>query len=138
VTRLVGPGELVPLDALSRSAADPAVSRLVTVPVVPGHLPDGLAHGDLVDVYETPKVADGSAVPAPVQVLAAVAVDAADGGTESLGGSSTVSVVLAVPPDQVARVIRAVESGSLDVVRVPVAAAGSAPSPPVTATPASP
>jgi hypothetical protein len=134
VTRPVGLGELVPLAALSSSGVTASASRLVTVPVVPGHLPAGLGHGDLVDVYETPKVADGSAVPPPVEILASVAVDAAEGGSQSLTGSSTVSVVLAVPPDQVARVIHAVESGSVDVVRVPAAAAGAAPSPPPSAS----
>jgi hypothetical protein len=136
VTRYVGPGELVPLGALSASGATPAASRLVTVPVAPGHLPDDLGHGDLVDLYLTPKVAAGVKVPAPTQVLSAVAVDADDGGSAELSGGSMVSVGLAVPLALVATVVHAVESGTLDVVRVPAAAAGPAPSSP--SSPAAP
>jgi hypothetical protein len=104
------------------------------VPVTPGHLPDDLAHGDLVDVYLTPKVGTEAKVPRPVQVLASVAVDSYDDGSRSLAGGSTVSVVLAVPAGRVADVVHAVESGTIDLVRVPAAAAGSAPLPAGSAT----
>lgn len=134
VTRYVGPGEFVPIAAVSASAADATTSRFVTVPVVPGHLADDLAPGDLVDVYLTPKVGSEARVPPPVQVLAAVAVDSYDDGSSSLSGGSTVSVVLAVPADRVADVVHAVESGTIDLVRVPAAAAGSAPLPAGSAT----
>jgi hypothetical protein len=136
VTRYVGLGELVPLAALSGSGAAPAQSRLVTVPVAPGHLPDDLAHGDLIDLYLTPKVSDTDNVPPPTTVLTSVAVDSDDAGSQSLSGGSMVSLVLAVPLDRVASVVHAVESGTLDVVRVPAAAVGSAPSsPPLPASP---
>jgi hypothetical protein len=130
VTRYVGPDELVPLAALSSAAADPTQSRLVTIPVAPGHLPDDLAHGDLIDLYLTPKVPDTNNVPPPTAVLTSVAVDSEDAGSQALSGGSMVSLVLAVPLDRVANVVHAVESGTLDVVRVPAAAVGSAPSPP--------
>jgi hypothetical protein len=131
VTRYVDAGEFVPLTALSATTSTTADSRFVTVPVAPGHLPDGLDHGDLVDVYVTAKVAAGAKVPFPSRVLAAVAVDSADGGSESSGGS-TVAVVLDVPAALVATTIHAVESGTIDLVRVPPSAA--APMPPSTST----
>jgi hypothetical protein len=137
VTRYVGAGELVPRGALSASATTVTQTRSVTVPVAPGHLPDDLSHGDLVDLYLSAKVAAGSNVPAPIEVLSAVAVDSDDGGSQALSGGSMVSVVLAVPLDRVATVVHAVESGILDVVRVPAAAAGPALSPPSPAPSAS-
>lgn len=118
VTRYVGAGELVPATALTPAAAARPARREVTVAVAPGHLPDGLAHGDLVDVYVTAKVATGARVPAPTQVLAAVPVDSDDGGSQSSVGS-TIAVVLDVPVGSVTAVIHAVESGTLDLVRVP-------------------
>jgi hypothetical protein len=142
VTRYVGPGELVPLSALA-STATIAPTRLVTVPVPPGHLPQGLGHGDLVDLYVTPKVtgsATGAATsPPPIRVLASVAVDSDDGGAAARSGGSTVSVVLVVPVGQVTAVISAVESGTIDVVEVPaVTAAGLAPTSPASPSGASP
>jgi hypothetical protein len=129
VTRYVGPGEFVPIAALSATAAAATASRFVTVPVAPGHLPGDLAHGDLVDVYLTPKEGSEAKVPAPIEVLSSAVVDSYDAGSSTLSGGSTVSVVLAVPTGLVAAVVHAVESGTLDLVRVPAAAAGTAPSP---------
>jgi hypothetical protein len=117
VTRMVGAGELVPTGALAASPAKPM--RLVTVPVQSGHLPSDLGHGDLVDVYLTPKVAAGDAVPAPTRVLSGVAVDSRDGDSRTFGGDSSLAVVLSVPAAQVPAVIHAVESGLIDLVRVP-------------------
>lgn len=118
VTRYVAPGELIPRAALSAAPASVTASRFVTVPVQPGHLPDGLGHGDLVDMYLTTKNISGTP-PAPVLVLSAVPVDSADGGSGSLSGSTAMSVVLAVPAAKVNRAIAAVESGTIDLVRVP-------------------
>jgi hypothetical protein len=125
VTRYVGAGELVPRAALSGSAATTTDTRLVTVPVAPGHLPDGLTHGDLVDVYLTAKPSAGGTVGRPVRVLAAAPVDSAATGGSSFGGSDYRSVVLAVPQPQVADVVHAVESGTIDLVRVPPAVAAT-------------
>jgi hypothetical protein len=124
VTRFVGAHELVPLTALS--AAEPAVvaSRFVTVPVEPGHLPGDLGHGDLVDVYLTPKSVAGSEVPDPRLVASAVPVDSSDAGSRGFSGTATESVVLSVPSDLVRAIVHAVESGTIDLARVPVAESG--------------
>jgi hypothetical protein len=137
VTMYVGAGELVPLGAVSATPATAAGSRLVTVPVEPGHFPDAVNHGDLVDVYLSAKPEGAAQVPPPTRVLSSVPVDSVDDGSGSLSGSTTVSVVLAVPDDQVDRVVHAVQSGLIDLVGVPTAAAVSAPSPAATATRAS-
>jgi hypothetical protein len=121
VTRSVDAGELVPRAALSTTAPSGVTSRYVTVPVSPGHLPDALARGDLVDVYATPKVATGTRVRAPTLVLGAVPVDSDDGDSSSLATGSMVAVVLDVPSASVPAVVRAVESGSIDLVGVPAA-----------------
>ena len=125
VTRYVASGELVPLTALEPVGSTTAVSRDVTVPVAPGHLPDGLGHGDLVDVYVTPKVAVGARVPEPTRVLAAIPVDTEGGGAESLAAGSTVAVVLVVPVGAVATMVHAVEAGTIDLVRVPASSVTS-------------
>jgi hypothetical protein len=122
VSRYVGANEFVPVAALTASA-QPA-GRYVTVPVQPGHLPPGLQHGDMVDVYVTPKAAPGADAATPQLVLSSVAVQTRDGGSRSFSGSSTLAVVLAVPADKVAELIRAVESGTIDLVGVPAAVAG--------------
>lgn len=122
VTHYVGADEFVPASALTASQAPSG--RYVTVPIQPGHLPPSLQHGDLVDVYVTPKAVPGSEVATPQLVLSAVAVQARDGGSRSFAGSSTLAVVLAVPADKVADLIHAVESGTIDLVGVPAAAAG--------------
>ena len=125
VTRAVGAHELVPAAALS-AGSSLADTRMVTVPVQPGHLPAELGHGDLVDVYLTPKVATGRTVPPPTLVLQHVAVDSREGGSRTFGGESALAVVLVVPAEQVAEMVHAVESGSIDLVRVPPDAAAVA------------
>jgi hypothetical protein len=123
VTRYVGAHEFVPVGALSAGAPADADARLVTVPVAAGHLPPELSRGSLVDLYLTPKTAAGAAVPAPVLVLANVAVASRVGGSRTFGADSTLSVVLTVPADRVADVVHAVESGTVDLVAVPAGAA---------------
>lgn len=129
VTRFVGAGELVPLDALSAKPTDASASRFVTVPVEPGHLPSDLGHGDLVDLYLTAKSGSGANVPIPTEVVSSVPVDFYDDGSRSLSGATAASVVLAVPRDQVVDVVHAIESGTVDLVGVPATAAALAPSP---------
>lgn len=123
VARYVAAHELVPVAALSAGAL-PASTRLVTVPVAAGHLPPGLGRGSLVDVYLTPKTGAATGAPPPVLVLAGAAVESRDGGSRAFGGESILSVVLSVPADRVPDVVHAIESGSIDLVAVPAAAAG--------------
>jgi hypothetical protein len=134
VTRYVGAHELLPLAALSATTPVLAASRFVTVPVEPGHLPEDLSHGDLVDVYLTPKTAAGSDVPQPKLVAAGVPVDSSDAGSRGFSGTATESVVLSVPNDAVPEIVHAVESGTIDLARVPVTPAGPAVSPASSAT----
>jgi len=122
VNRVVGAHELLPAAALSPGTAL-LDSRMVTVPVQVGHLPADLGHGDLVDVYVTPKVASGNNVPLPTLVLAKAAVDGREGGSRGFGGASALAVVLVVHDADVPTVVHAVESGVIDLVRVPAAAA---------------
>ena len=124
VNRVVGAHELLPAAALSPSSAT-ADTRMVTVPVQAGHLPADLGHGDLVDVYVTPRTASGRAIPPPTLVLSKVAVDSREGGSRSFSGQSALAVVLVVDAGDVSSMVHAVESGLIDLVRVPPAAAGS-------------
>jgi hypothetical protein len=125
VNRVVGAHELLPAAALSPGTVL-ADSRMVTVPVQAGHLPADLGHGDLVDVYVTPKIASGKDVPMPTLVLSKVAVDSREGGSRSFGGESALAVVLMVHDGDVPAVVHAVESGVIDLVRVPAGAVGTA------------
>ncbi len=118
VTRPIGRGELVPYDALGTAATAPAV-RLVSVPVAAGHFPAGLAAGDVVDVYVTVKD-ERSHTAEPRLVLAAATVADRDEGGRGFGpASGAVAVLLAVPAGDVPAVVQAVESGNVDLVRVP-------------------
>lgn len=129
VTRFVGSRELVPAGALT-SARVAAASRLVTVPVLPGHLPPGLGPGTRVDVYLTPRSASasvsGAGSPMPTLVLAAASVQARPGGDRVFGADSTVSVVLVVPAERVADVVHAVEAGTVDLVMLPAGSSAEA------------
>ena len=129
VTRYVGAHELVPRSALSAATPVVGASRFVTVPVEPGHLPEDLGHGDLVDVYLTAKATAGSEVPPPVLVAAAVPVDSYDSGARGFSGTATESVVLSVPAGLVRPVVHAAEAGTIDLARVPVTPTGAVASP---------
>jgi hypothetical protein len=120
VTHFVGEGELVPLSALSGAATAIDATRWVTVPVAIGHVPGGLARGELVDVYVTAKSQGQPSVapPAPRLVISAAPVDSVT-GSGALASSGNVSVVLEVPSARVAAVVDAIETGTIDVVRVP-------------------
>jgi hypothetical protein len=122
--RFVGRGELLPASALA--AGGPDTTRLVTVPVSSGHLPPALGPGAVVDVYVSPRPGGAAAAPTPTSlVLAGATVQSREGGSRSIGGESTLSVVLVVAADAVPALVRAVESGVLDLVEVP-AHSGSA------------
>lgn len=129
VVRFVAAHELLPASALAASPHADA-SRLVTVPVQAGHLPPDLAPGDRVDVYLTARPTGGAGVAGanapPTLVLASAVVQARPSGGRAFGADTAISVVLVVPSDHVADVVRAAESGSVDLVAVPAGAGGGA------------
>ena len=120
-------GQLIPVAAVP--AQPPAQTRLVTVPVAKLHMPhDGDLQGKQVDLYVTVKSTVGQPRQAPQLVLANVPV--ADViAQSSLADSGNSGVVLQVPVEYVNAVVAAVESGSIDVVRVPSDNVAAAPSP---------
>lgn len=120
-------GQLIPAAAVP--AQPPTPSRLVTVPVAKLHMPhDGDLQGKQVDLYVTVKSTVGLAQQAPQLVLANVTV--ADViAQSSIADSGNSGVVLQVPLQYVNAVVGAVESGSIDVVRVPSDNVTAVPSP---------
>jgi len=118
LTRDVGAGELLPAAALGKAGAD---RRLVTVAVDPLHAPPGLARGERVDVYVTPK--DGVSVGGdgvtvlPSLVLAGVVVADA-GAADPAGASTAIGVVLDVAAKDADRAVAAARAGDVDLVRV--------------------
>ncbi len=120
-------GQLIPIAAVP--AQPPIATRLVTVPVAKLHMPhDSDLQGKQVDLYVTVKSTVGQPQQAPQLVLANVTV--ADViAQSSLADSGNSGVVLQVPSQYVNAVVGAVESGSIDVVRVPSDNASAAPSP---------
>lgn len=110
-------GELVPTGALAGGAT--AASRLVSVPVDPLHAPAGLSAGDIVDVWVTDRDESGlaSSPTDPELVLGSVRVTAVV--TEGVGFAGGWGVELAVPQEQVERVVAASRTGVLDLVTVP-------------------
>jgi hypothetical protein len=118
VTHVVGVGELVPLSAVSATTDAAEATRMVTLPVGMGHVPTALARGELVDVYVTLKSQTGEAPKSPRLVISAAPVEDVT-GSGALASSGTLSVVLEVPLARVIATVNAIESGTIDVVRVP-------------------
>ena len=116
LSRAVAAGELIPASALSTTGGK--ARRQVTVPVEQFHAPDGLARGQRVDVYVTPRAEDGQSGPATLVLAGAVVDDVQqDGGRFSSNRSS--GVVLSVEPPAVGRVVAGVRRGTVDLVGVP-------------------
>lgn len=124
--RGVGADELLPRESLARPDEAGRALRDVSVPVTAGHLPEDLEAGQQVDVYVTPGSRSAAAPPdgaAPAEggarlVLARVAVTLRP-RTSGLGAAGSSSVVLSVAQDDVAPFVAAVQSGGVDLVRVP-------------------
>lgn len=125
-TAPISAGQLIPVAALPAKPAVPM--RLVTVPVAKLHMPHGDLRGVQVDLYVTLKNSASDGPRAPQLVLANVAV-ADIVSDSSLGSSNGSGVVLQVPVPYVHAVVGAVESGTIDLVRVPSGEASVAPSP---------
>ncbi len=121
LARDIGAGELLPLSALA--AAHDQLRRLVTVPVDALHAPPGLARGERVDVYVSPK--DGASVSQggstitvlPSLVLAGALVSD-PGATDPAGASTQIGVVLDVASKDADRAVAAARGGDVDLVRV--------------------
>lgn len=115
LTRPVLAGELLPRAALG--GARPEGIRLVTVPVEPLHGPAGLAPGDRVEVWATPKDPTGTGIGRPARVLDDVVVAAV--ATDAAAATGDAGVVLEVPQEAVPAVVAATRSGAVDLVRIP-------------------
>ena len=140
LTRGLGSGELLPRAALRGPQQAPEL-RDVSVPVDPGHLPDDLETGQLVDVYVTVESAPGVGEPAPSTPVAGPSPDPAapvgaappaagtrivlrgvpvsgrgDGGER---GSDAEAVVLSVSEADSTALVVALRQGTIDLVRVP-------------------
>ena len=134
VTRYVAGGELVPVAALTGAAPAIAAERLVTVLVGAGHAPLDLTRGDVVDIYGTRRNPARDKTVRPRLVIGAAPVESVS-TSGALSSSAAVSVVIEVPAVSVPDVVRAVESGTLDLVRVPGAVVVAGITPPPTAFP---
>ena len=98
VTRDLGAGELVPLEALGQGGSTAVLELPVAVPG--GGVPAGLAAGDRVDVWAVPLARAASRAPRAEEVLTGVAVLRVGGdGAGSMGGpDATRQVVVGVEP----------------------------------------
>lgn len=123
LTRPIGERELLPRNALAPPDSAATDWRVVTMPVLRFHYPGDLARGQQVDVYVTPAsgLVPNATSPDPELVLRAVTVAQVDSSSAAgLGGAgSGVGVELAVPADDASALVRAVQAGSIDLVRVP-------------------
>jgi len=117
----VAAGALIPADALIQSPQ--AGIRLVTLAVDPLHAPVGLSGGDVVDVWATEVDAARSIVQEPALVLPQARVAQVD--AENLGLGGEIGVVIEVPQDLAAELVRAARSRVVDLVAVPLAATDS-------------
>jgi len=116
----VAEGELLPAGSLA--APTDADMRQVTVPVDPLHAPVGLAAGDVVDTWVTPRTDTTAAIDAGL-VLGSVTVAAVS--AEDVGLAGELGIVLEVPAPDVARVVAAARGGVLDLVAVPPGSQGA-------------
>ena len=139
LTRGVGRGELLPRAGIDQPQALGSL-RDVSVPVEPGHLPDDLAAGQVVDVYLTldaDQVAAATAAEASRAAAEGRPAAAVPAGTQRLLTSITVrdrpgrdaaqgavAVVLTVRQVDAQLLVSALQTGGLDLVRVPRAEEG--------------
>lgn len=99
-------GELLPQSALTAGTEQ---LDEVMVPATALHMPDGLRHGELVDVWvTTTEPLQTRRVLMAVRVVRAISAD--------VGGGR--GVALAVPPAKTAVLVAALRAGELDLVRV--------------------
>ncbi len=125
--RAVGADELLPRDSLAAPGVADRARRDVSVPVDPGHLPEDLRAGQLVDVFVTPGRASAATPPSDPAaagpagtrlVLSGVPVALRPKGSGATGASAA-GVVLSVPEADVPVLVAALQAGGIDLVRVP-------------------
>ena len=110
LTRPVPEGGVIAVDALTRPLGGDGL-RSMSVPVAPEHAAGGLLEiGDVVDVIS---VDDG----VPAYVVAGVEVVGVAAGSGGIGAAGGYFVVLAVDSAQALDLARAIDSGSLEVIR---------------------
>ena len=96
VTRVVGPGELVPAAAVAPAAATSSHVRHVAVAVSPESLPGRLTPADRVDVWVVPDALSASpetSAELVVRDAPVVSLAAADGGLTASGAESVILVL---------------------------------------------
>lgn len=113
VTAPVARGALVTRDDV-RPVGDGAATRAMSFPIPRANAVDGeIDAGDRIDVVGVdPDTGDAGYVMTDASVLA---VDDGDGGP--LGGDDTVTVTVALDPDAALRLARALEAGTVTIVR---------------------
>jgi hypothetical protein len=116
LARDVSRDELLPIAAILPASAEPA-RRLVTVPVSKQHaLAGDLARGDLVDIVATFGTKASSSTRA---LLKAVPVEDVVRGSSGFGATgSDLSLIVSVEPADAVELVSAVESGTIDVLKV--------------------
>ncbi len=122
LARGVGARELLPASGLLPPEEAARARREVAVPVEPGHLPDDLAAGQQVDVYVTPGARSGSSGRTEARgdtrlVLAHVPV--ASRAREQTAAARAQVVVLSVAERDAPALVAALQTGAIDLVRLP-------------------
>ena len=140
LARPVGARELLPAAGLVTPQAAVPELRDVALPVEAGHLPDDLQGGQQVDVYVTAGQRGGASAASATRASGAAAQRDAEDGTPGVDGATRLvlsgatvqqrardsgvgarvqAVVLSVPAADVPRLVSAVQSGLVDLVRLP-------------------
>jgi len=117
VTRAVGPGELVPVAAVS-TARDLGL-REVAVDA-PGPLASTVVQGASVDLWYVPEPSTAAPLPAPRRLAGGLAVAQVSVPTGALSVGAGATVHLMVPVEDLAGVLAAIAAdGTIEVVSVP-------------------
>ncbi len=101
VTRVVGPGELVPAGAVAPAVETSSQVRHVAVAVSPESLPGRLASGDRVDVWVVPDALSASPQAAAELVVRDAPVGSVAAADSGLTASGAESVILVLHDDAV-------------------------------------
>jgi hypothetical protein len=117
LSRDLAAGELLPVGAVSRAGRTP--EGLVTVPIGRDRLPLGLAPGQRVDIYVSVPPKDGGSGKRQVLAAGTARVEQVEDGGRYAASAGQGRVVLAVPMERVQALVSSIESGTVDLVRIP-------------------